>query len=350
MATPVRRQARTTSAPVAQERTAAPVRRAGTTKPAPQPEPEELDDDDIPEVFQDKRESREVAVRAESLPAPTHLKPKVGVKLGMEDLDADDLIIPYMKIMQPASPEVLDRDHEAQMGDLVNSLTSYLYPVEVYFVPIKAVKRRILFYKREDKVNSGIECGSMNFKYPDSGKRFAKSCATCPHSQFGADGTAPKCNILMSFISKVLELPKGSTGNELISITFTKTSLKAGRILASIARTADGNLFENIYKLTTDIKTNDKGTYAVLKVSPYGQVPDADVPALHGMYEMLRTTDFELVEDDYNEFGETVAVVEEDLPQEDFSEPAPRRGARAPEPEPELEQEEDDDRNPFEDD
>lgn len=312
MAKPQRRRRTATPTTAKPEQEAKPVRgsRRSSSAPAKPPveeeefeeeddEEEEDVDDDLPEVLGGKKEEKQVAVRKPSLPAK---RDNSGAKLGLEDLDADDLIIPYMKIMQPTSPEVLDRKHEAQMGDLVNSLSSYLYPEEVYFVPIKALKRRILYYKRDDKENSGIECGSRNFKTPDSGKKYAKMCAMCPKAQFKANGDAPECNILLSFISKVLGLPEGDEGNALVAITFTKTSFKAGKILASLAQSAKGNLFNNIYKLTTQDKENDKGVFAILKVSPYGQVPDEDVPELYNMYEMLTTTDYELVEEDYKEF------------------------------------------------
>jgi len=314
MAKPTRRRSRApkTTAPepevVEEEK---PTRRSRRRKPAPVEEPEVIEEeDDLPEALGGNPAKEEKALVPATQRAVAPLTKKVGGKLGMEELDANDLIIPYMKIMQPTSPEVLDRKHEAQMGDLVNSLSSYLYPEDVYFVPIKALKRRQLYYKREDKENSGIECGSMNFKTPDSGMKYSKLCATCPKAQFKADGTPPKCNILLSFISKVLELPEGDEGNALIAISFTKTSYKAGKILASLAQSAKGDLFNNIYKLTTADKENDKGMFAILKVAPFGIVPDGDVAEYRAMYDMLTTTEYEIVEENYTEFDEKSASKE----------------------------------------
>lgn len=55
---------------------------------------------------------------------------------GFENVTSDDLTIPMIKLCQGQTPEVMDEEHPARIGDWINSVTLETYPREKGFVLI----------------------------------------------------------------------------------------------------------------------------------------------------------------------------------------------------------------------
>ncbi len=282
----------------------APSRKVGKVK-----KPVEVEEviEEVIEVKKDKKKKKkEVVVEAEEV--STALVPSkgsastavvrsasTGGKRGLENVEQEDLTIPYLKILQGMSPEVMDGD--GKPGQLVNSLTGYTYPEELYFIPLMFTKRRIFWYDRNDKENTGMRCASINSKVPDTGKKYSAVCGNCQYAQWGQGGEPPQCSVIFSFPSLVLMLPEGEEGNKLISTSFTKTSMKAGKKLLSLASLASGDLFDNVYKLSTKKETNDDGTYYILLVEKYdtvGSLEDPMTNEIEALYAMLSTQGYKV--------------------------------------------------------
>jgi hypothetical protein len=275
------------------------------------PAEEEVVEETAVETIEDapKTEAKEVVVRP-----PTQLSNQPiagGGKRGLEEADSDDMIIPYAKLMQPLSPEV--DEGIAVAGQIVNSLTKFVYGTGLLFIPLVLNKRRIYWKPRDE--GQGIICGSSNFKQPDQGAKLARVCSQCRHSQWGSEGEPPECSAILTFPALAIavvgddgdyyELPEDSDGNELVAISFLKTSYGAGKQLVSMASFSPGDLFDNIYELNTFKEKNDKGTYHVFKVQPSGQIEDEIKAKVEGLYNMLLRSDWDvnLDQSDGSEFS-----------------------------------------------
>ena len=77
---------------------------------------------------------------------------------GLENLTADDLTIPRLKILQALSPEVNKRDGKyidgAAAGDIINTVTSELYTEETGCVVIPVTYKR-MFLEWQPRENGG---------------------------------------------------------------------------------------------------------------------------------------------------------------------------------------------------
>jgi len=233
-----------------------------------------------------KKEKKEtaVAVPENQLPMSTGTGGR-----GFDDMDQDDLIIPFAKLMQPLSPEVQDDEHPAKVGDLVNSLTGHVYGKELKFVPIIFQKRRINF--RDIDEGGGIVCGSNNSKLPDMGDILSQRCMGCEHSQWVGDDP-PACNLMYTFPSIVLG--KVESENKLVAISFGKTSFKAGKRLVNIARMAGGDIFSRPYSLTTHKVKKDKFIWFQFEAEMAGKLSPADFKEAEGYFEMLSSMKYSI--------------------------------------------------------
>jgi hypothetical protein len=278
---------------VAQKKTA--IKKVAKPKATPPaPVEEEVVEVIAEEVAEQPQEANETALAPTSPAAVAQMPLGGGGKLGLEEVDQDDLIIPYAKLMQPLSPEV--DEGIAIAGEIVNSVTKFDYGQGVLFIPLVLNKRRI-FWPERDSGETGVRCASSNFKQPDQGAKYHGSCARCQYSQWGEESTPPECSAILTFPSLIIgvigddgeyyELPDGAEGNEMVAISFLKTGYKAGKQLTSMATFGSGNLFENIYELTTQKEKNDKGTFHVFKVQPSGSIEDDIREKVMGLYKML---------------------------------------------------------------
>jgi len=109
----------------------------------------------------------------------------LGVPLGMEGFNQDDIVIPRMTIVQPTS-------EEGTPGTFRFNLTGDEYIV-MKVVFLKASKGRVLF--DNDDLTAGPRCGSNDRIRPSDHfeSPIAEACAECPLSQWD-NRTPPECN------------------------------------------------------------------------------------------------------------------------------------------------------------
>jgi hypothetical protein len=200
---------------------------------------------------------------------------------GFENFGTDDLIIPYAKLMQPLSPEV--EDEIAKPGDIINSLNKENFGTELTFIPLIFQKKRIKWIGRE--AGGGIDCQSLNSRYPSIGKLYASLCRECQFSKWSKEGEAPEC-------TEFLDFPAMTEEGQLIVVSFCKTSYKAGKQLVNTARFSGGDLFSKKYTLTTKKEKNDKGTYFVFSFKPAGLVDKDTFEIAERMYQFLHSTEW----------------------------------------------------------
>jgi len=252
----------------------------------------------------------DLVVSKEQLPAV------VGVNegRGFDDMDQDDLIIPYAKLMQPLSPEVQDDEHAAKVGDIVNSLTGHVYGNNIKFVPIVFQKRRIKWIPRDN--GGGMECASNNAQFPDTAEMFAERCAACPFSKWQKDDAggplAPECDLM--YVFPAIVVGKVDNENKLIAISFGKTSFKAGKRLVNIARMAGGDIFSKPYTLTTHKVKNDKGVFFVLDAEMAGKLSKEDYQEAEGYFDMLDNMKYKLHDEQVDDTPVAASSDEEETP------------------------------------
>jgi|SaaInlLV_10m_DNA_4_1040232.scaffolds.fasta_scaffold17001_2 hypothetical protein len=236
----------------------------------------------------------------EGIPAGA-IVPSTGSGRGFDEMDADDYIVPYVKMMQPLSPEIDEDDPKfvetAGKGDLLNSLSGYNYGDKLKFIPIMFKKRRIYWKDRSD--GGGIICGSMNSKQPDMGDMIADSCRRCPKSKWTKDdkenSVPPACTLIYTFPAVVLGLSAKDIGNKIVAVSFMNTSSNAGKELANMAKFSGGDIFARPYLLETKKEKNDKGTYYVLTTKLAGLLTAEEYADAEKVWDMLKdmTIDFQ---------------------------------------------------------
>jgi len=205
---------------------------------------------------------------------------------GFEDMDRDDLIVPYVKIMQPLSPEVQDDDVKAKQGDLLNSLSKNNYGTTIKFIPIMFRKRRIKWIPRDE--GGGMDCASIDGKIPDTGEMYSSHCLTCEHRQWHGDNP-PECDLIYGFPAIVLGAEQA---NKLVIISFTRTSFSAGKKLLNQMRFAGGDMFGRPYEVSTKKENKKDGnttyTYYVLTAQPAGELKPEELKEAEGYYNLLQ--------------------------------------------------------------
>lgn len=179
-----------------------------------------------------------------------------------EGIEQEDLIIPRAKLIQALSPEMQEGLEGIKVGSIINSLTKELLPVE--FIPVFSFKNYIRFNPRskdDPNFDSDFEPGAMIWRSADP-----SDPKVLEETKFGPNGEKPLATTFLNFFSYFpgVMMP--------VIISFSKTSYRTGKQLLSLGRFCGGDMFSKKYRLTSQMETNDIGTYAVLKVTPAGDV------------------------------------------------------------------------------
>lgn len=132
---------------------------------------------------------------------PEHLRNQQGPRLGSENVEQSDIIIPSLKLAQDTTDEAKEH-HEKYIpglkpGMYFNTVTKEVYGDSITVIPIHFYKTRVRWNSKE--MNSGVRCSSANalVGIGDPGG----NCITCPCAQRGyeeSDGER-KCQLGMNF-------------------------------------------------------------------------------------------------------------------------------------------------------
>lgn len=206
---------------------------------------------------------------------------------GVDKIDPEDRMVPRVKLIQVGSPEI--KDKIAEDGDLVNSLTKENYGKSLRFIPILYTKTRILFMPRKD--GGGIECSARNGV---TGNSYGL-CAQCEKSKW-TDKVPPVCTTIINLLALIVgkdAIP------QLVCISFGKTSYVAGRNLINMLSYKNVDTFNYIYDLYSEQKSNDQGTFNVLKYKDLNEpAPDKLYKLAEKYYNDLKVKTEEIIPDD----------------------------------------------------
>lgn len=193
--------------------------------------------------------------------------PDMPLGFGDESDDAEDLLIPRIKIMQALSPEV--SDGKATIGTLINSLSMENVTDKV-FVPVCKFNNHILWRDRSE--GGGIKCRAADAKHGLQEDGTTKLCAACRKCEFdntkqGRDAI-PTCTKYINFLGFFTD------SYAPIILSFSKTNLKEGKQLFSMAKVSRQNIWNFGYKLTSKKRSNNVNSWFVIVPEMAGATTD----------------------------------------------------------------------------
>ena len=201
--------------------------------------------------------------------------------MGFEDEDADDMIIPRIKIIQTLSPE--RKDKLAEEGDIINSLTKEKLNGKV-FVPVFKFNNNIDWKDRAD--GGGIQCMARDGKMGEKSDGTKIMCASCRRCEF--DNTkqgreaAPKCTKYINFFGFF----EGERSP--IILSFAKTNYNEGKKLYSLAKVTMQNMWNYGYKLSEKLQSKNGNEWYIINTAANGMTSEEDREFGLALYKMYR--------------------------------------------------------------
>jgi len=177
-------------------------------------------------------------------------------------IDKKDLIIPRAKLLQDLSPEVKDENSTLKPGQIINSLSREILPAT--FIPLFWSPTWIRFNPRnkEDRgYDSNYERGALIWMSRDP-----NDPRVLEEGEFGDNGESPLATKFINFFSIFIGHPMP------IIVSFSKTSMKAGQRLLSLAKLTGGDMFGKRYNLTSKLMHKNNNNFYVLEATPIGLV------------------------------------------------------------------------------
>jgi hypothetical protein len=184
---------------------------------------------------------------------------------GLESVSAQDLAIPYLRILAQLSPQVNKRDgayvQGAEAGMIYNTVENVVYDGEEGVSVIPCYYRRVLVEWKPREQGGGY-VGTYNAEDPVGKKTFKDSK--------GKD-VLPNGNILENTAEFYVLMVDAEGNIKRCLLTMTSTQLKKARkwltqIQTTMGKGKDGKMFvmpmmSHIYKLSTVEERNDKGSW-----------------------------------------------------------------------------------------
>lgn len=248
-----------------------------------------------------KHETTEVAVRevAGTL-VDTSMFESDG-SIGFEEAGRESYAIPFLKILQQMSPQCKKSEPEyikgAEEGDLFNTVTEEVYPNDkggISFIP--AYFKRV-FNQWQPKDDGGGFRGTLSSA---DGEELLRHCTTNEKNE----NITPEGLILTDtrehYGLTVDESGKATPVLLALSSTQIKESKKWMTLMQGL-RLPNGKeapMPSSIYNLSTISKSNDQGSWAVLKVTRIGYTPNVELyEKAKEFREMIRSGEAKPVED-----------------------------------------------------
>lgn len=210
------------------------------------------------------------------------LAPQTEGPLGFEDDDADDMIIPRVKIVQTLSPE--RRSGEANEGDIINSLTKEKLNGKK-FIPVFKFNNNIWWDERSS--GGGILCMSRDGKMGvPTGATEGKLCAACRKCEF--DNTKqgreaiPVCTKFINFFGffEGERMP--------IILSFGKTNYAEGKKMYSLAKVTMQNIWNHAYELNDKTMAKNGNEWSIISVTAAGATSDEDREFAMNLFKQFR--------------------------------------------------------------
>lgn len=219
---------------------------------------------------------------------------------GAENVDAKDVLIPKILLMQPLSALVA-KEEKAKVGDIVNSTRKSVLAVRgtgVEIIPISTYKTWVLFEK------------------PEGGKEKFK--AVVPHTPaneaWPLEEVVGKVTIkrdrCLNFFCMVV-------GDEQLPylLSFRRTSMNTGKVLSThfmLSREAKQPPAAKVFKLSSHKVDGEKGTYYVFDLEESRKTTNEELSSAYRWYKELQASTHKVDDSDLGE-AETEAQAPVDV-------------------------------------
>jgi hypothetical protein len=223
---------------------------------------------------------------------------------GLEDTTTEDFAIPFIRVLQPMSPQ-LQRQHGsyvegAKAGDLFNTVTGEAYDGEkgISIVPCAYNKKYIEWIPRE---KGG---GLVNANHDIS---ILSKCTRDPETRryYTSDG-----NEIVETAQFFILVTDGETAQQAV-LAFTSTQLgvarkwltmlRMARVQNSKGESVEAPMFAYTYKLTTTTQSNDKGSWNAYSVNQEGATVLAVAQIAKDFMSAARSGDVDVKQEQQND-------------------------------------------------
>ena len=176
---------------------------------------------------------------------------------GFENLGASDFQIPFLRVLQPLSPQVLDGDEHvegAKAGYFFNSLTNKVYGPEINVIPLKCITEWLIWGPNRGPLKNRVPVGSI----PSVGDAFSKL-------------TTPEGDDIVETMTVFL-LIEGHIEEGPVAFPLSKTNLKHAKKLNTMLHATflpsgkRAPYFSSVWQLKSSVNKNEKGTWYSLGV------------------------------------------------------------------------------------
>lgn len=210
---------------------------------------------------------------------PSWLVDHNGPARGMEDVTANDIIIPRVELVQSLSPA---RDKTsaayipgAEEGSLFNNVTRDLYGSEVMVVPVVYKKQWLVWKDRKQGGGTNGFRGAFNSEIEAKAK--IRELESVEQGLEVSETAQHFCLVLKT----------DGTMEEAV-ISMAKSKLKVSKRWNSLMRIAGGDSFSRVYRVTGVVEANAKGEkYHNLAVAMVGYAPEAVYRRAEAMYNQI---------------------------------------------------------------
>lgn len=183
---------------------------------------------------------------------------------GFEEANAEDIVIPRIKVINALSPE--RQDGVAEEGDILNSLTQENVK-GLRFIPIKQYYSNIE-WNPDRNAELRIFCRSYDGRIGRNDEGSC-SCAQCGKNKFDNSKTGkdaqPRCTAYMNFLGFF-------EGNPMpVVLSFARTNYNEGKKLLSIAKSMRQSIWNFAYTLDSRLVTKDRNKWYIITTQMAGE-------------------------------------------------------------------------------
>lgn len=222
-----------------------------------------------------------------------------GEKRGSENVEASDVVIPRLDLVQGLSACKSKKDpgyiEGIVEGDFYNNVSRKNYGENVLICPV--------FFKKEWLV----------WKDRSAGGGFGGAYASAAEAQSAiaamedADDLYEAVETAQHF---VLVIDKETGETEPVVLSMAKSKLKASRQLNSLVRMQQGDRWASVYEVSSVEISNDKGNFFTIAIKPAGFPSEVIYKKGTDFYSVLTSGKNVAASRDYENQGETTGVDE----------------------------------------
>lgn len=210
---------------------------------------------------------------------PAHLQGKMDAGRGSEDVDANDLTIPRLQIIQALSPQKKKTHAKyiqgAEEGNIFNTATDEVFAGDIYIVPTYFRKEYLIWTQERSADSNGFR-GS----YPTE----LEAVQAMKELEDGHE-----CEIADTHQQFVLIIdPTTKTVQEAV-ISMAKSQIKVSKRLNTQIRMAGGDRFAHVFKFSAVDDKSDKGEFYNWGFKKAGYAPEWAYEAGEAMYEAVKS-------------------------------------------------------------